>query len=303
MSSVASRVAVRFLTSMDKSMALSLAEMVKVEIAKKVPGVNWDWDVRGLNDGDNSPGFGWSGKNFSFPGKPDVFTEEGIFGGLLVKGSMAADLANGTANAIDLDVGYYNKLSTSGQEYTKIHDLGMYGVTISPKGIPTFDPGQNIGMIGTGFQELVEDIYTNPPAVSQSKQFLKKRSLRKLSDAILLKKHEEMEADMSTHGSIEAFAKYIHDEADGVYGPPDLAKLLNYITYSQADRIAQRPRTIAELRELGCTFDPHKTRLSCLPDDVSAMLCSVAAAIDASDRPSKSAVVADLRAVMDALEP
>ena len=303
MSSIASRVAARFITSMDKGMALAIAQMVKAEISR-TSGVDWDWDVRGLEKEDGSPGFGWSGNELSFPGKPDLFANGDVLGGLLVKGDLSVAPVPGTSNVIDLEVGYYHKLSAGGQEYTDVHDLGMYNFSIDANGVPTFDAGQDLSPISGGFEKLTKKTFADPNTpLSQSQSAIQRRSRKKLTEDVAKRKREEAEADRSTHGSVEAFAQYIKDDTGGTYGPPDIAKLLDVMIPNQAERIARRPAIVERLKELGCTFDRRKTKLSSSPSDVAGMLRSVASRIDASRAPSASAVARDILAVLGALEP
>jgi hypothetical protein len=298
------------ITSMSKETAVSISDIVKTVINGTAPGINWNWDAR---DQDPSSGFGWSGVNFSFPGQPSQLTENGILGGLLVKGELATNPVPGQANTVKLEVGYYHKVKgASGEgQYSMETDLGTYDINFDDKGNPDWAAGadsgqaQDLSQIGNGVKGLIEHIVANPPIKSKSKAVQKK--VQKLQQEKQLRERGETQlqqekADLSgPYSSVEAFFDHTVEESGGIYGLADLDMLLRGMFKSQADRSLNRQKTMQELKDAGLTYDPKKKTVSAGPAAVADILRIIARSIDSAKTPSMAGVISDIESVVTIL--
>jgi hypothetical protein len=295
------------IVSMSKETAVSISDLVRPLVDAVVPGIDWQWDTRGE---DPSAGFGWSGLNFSFPGKPSELSNNGILGGLLVKGNLAVNPKPGEANTVHLEVGYYHKLpGASGEgKYSMETDLGTYDINFDAKGNPSWtkdeDTGQeqDFGRVGAGVQDLVQHIVAHPPFESKSKAVQKKVQKYKEQQQVRQKGEKQLEqekADLSgPYSSIESFYDHMVDENDGVFGPPDLDMLAKGMFKSPAERASKKGELLQQLKDTGMTFDPKKTKLSAGPSSVADILRIIANNVEQASRPSIAAVTADLESVI-----
>jgi hypothetical protein len=292
---------------MDKEVALAISETLRGIIDQTVKGIDWNWDIRGTD-------FGWIGKNLSFPGKPSEFPTQGLIGGILVKGEFATEPTEGQANAVTLEVGYYNKHKGGGGEYTKCNDLGAYDCMIGPDGKPDFSKdletqqAQNLDAIGSGVKDCIDHIVKHPPdkAKSQSqvrKEFQKQEQLegsRKQDE----KWRQQLEEKRTTgpYRSIPDFFDHIVEETGGTYGPAELQRLMNTMFKSPTERDTNRKSVMDQLKDAGLTFDASRREIAVSPEDVAREIRLIADALDTAQQPSRELVVEALRGILSVVQ-
>lgn len=214
--------------STDRSIAESIREALLPLILEQFPSGYFEDKLYDTHE---------SGKGFrpgyvSFGLRPVSWTDKGLIGGCLVRGSYSSDiiksnspeqgtpewkewkesggnssLSGGEAGEIDLSVGYYNK---SGQSsFSMGRSLGVATFTIDDfeevEDMELSDPDG----LQDGIESLVDEVLKSPPegATSQSKSVLRKQS---------------------PYSSLRKFLFYLSDEGRSTFRPDEIKAISQF---------------------------------------------------------------------------
>ena len=210
------KVAIQVLLSTDRSLAESIREMLLPKILEKFPGYFED-KLYDTNEG----GKGFRPGYVSFGLRPIVWSDKGLIGGILIRGTYPSkiiysqapepntpewkewedaggnlDLKGGEAGVIDLEAGYYNK--KSGGAFSREENLGKATFTIDElEDIQEIELSDPDGM-EKAIESIVDGVLRNPPdeAISKSKR---------------------TQIQQSPYSSLKKFLHYLSDEKRTVF--------------------------------------------------------------------------------------
>ena len=287
--------------AMDKNMAVAISDLIRSEIDSDVSGIDWQWNVKAE---DLTEGFGWKDKKLSFPGKPTELEADGTLGGILIKAECSVEPTPGAKGiVIQIQGGYFHKLSQGGQEYSRVQPMGAYDIDIDDNGHPSWSldaetkQEQNFNPLYTGVRALIGDIVGAKinPSAAKKRKIDRQKELEKLQE-------KQRNKDAPKFESVPEFISYIQENHEGVYGGPLLQQLLHSLYKSNDERMANKKKIIQELTAAGLKYNIRNTETaSTQPEELAQTLLTIADAIDAAQNPSAQKVASALLEVLQLL--
>jgi hypothetical protein len=283
---------------MDQNLAVAISDLIRSEIDSDVSGIDWQWNVKAE---DLTEGFGWEGRKLSFPGKPTELEADGTLGGILIKAECSIEPTPGAKGIVmQIEGGYFHKLSQGGQKYSLVHPMGAYEIDIDDSGKPSWSSvetetqqPQDFNPLYTGVRALIGDIVgakINPSAAKKRKMD-RQKEIEKLQE-------KQRSKDAPKFDSIQEFISYVQENHEGVYGGPLLQQLMNSLYKSNDERMANKKKVMAELTAAGLKYNIRKTDTASGPESVAEKLLAIADGIDAAQEPSMQLVAAALEEVL-----
>lgn len=263
------------------AVASAIAELIKTAVTPLLEEFGPDF-------GHDAPALGVRGQSegeMSFPVRPKLFDSENLNGTLLVKikldppvqGSGKA-IAN-TETTASFVVCYYFKTPRIPGSGKCMWDTaaGSAQISFDANGKPGLKDAGEVEDIATALEQLRDRVVDSPPegAHSLSRDPQHRKEQAELNETARREKEEkarekeqserakaQKEADSHTHGSVEAFVRYMDEQDEDEFGMADLQKLLNTMFPDNASRALAQGEIKRQLEAEGMVFNPKKRHLS-----------------------------------------
>ncbi len=303
-SSLAIRVAARYLEAGDDLEALQLQDVFTkvINAGTKDLGLDWSWDAVELGGRGASPGY------FSIACKPKIFDERGILGGVQLRGTF--DKA-GNVYDVELEAGHYHKLAGGHGSYSYQTPLGDHYVDDAGPNTPmNYDLTKNpdYGHMIKAIKGLIDHIVARPPALalSQSKKWVTKRLTDKKLHDIVQESTEKEKARKETVGDPAWFVEQVKAEG-GEYGQADLNRHMQERYPNIKERAIFKQPTIDQFARDGLVFKPalplksiFSSRLS--PNSTINAILTLAGYIESANKPERSVVASRIQEILTLMD-
>lgn len=312
-------------TADDRSFAVELANILRTEINLLPIKIDWTWDVEGFEFN--------LGKTL-FTGKPVDFINFDINGGLLFRITWNPDIrserptpgtpkyqawdAGGGTHVLQNRVFKINVGVSIYPGHSSVHsfgytDLGSFKVVSTAHEKISFIPGQSFSQIKVELKDLISRMVENPPTIMRTpeweeriQQTKEKEADRQVVEQQRKQRQEITEGEKEFYGSLDLFENFVIEENDGIFGNPDLQKLMKHTGKG-------RREIMEDLKGRGLTFSPELKQslatswifsaptFGMKPLQIVHKLYQIATAIENSKRPDRNLVARDLQLLIAAL--
>lgn len=252
----------------DRSFAVEIANALRTEI-NAFAKIDWTWDIEN--------GFEYGAGKSEFVGLPNEFKYRGVNGGIMIHVSWDPQVRSqrpevgsprdiawtsyGGSKALQGRIFKINVAVSIFPGSGNVRSFGFtkidsYKVVLNAFEKVSFLPGQSFGQLKIELKDLIDRIALNPPMSMQTPEWkaLKDEFALKNEDKLMIEKQRQQrqeinEGEKEFYGSVDVFEDFVIEENDGVFGNPDLQKLMKHTGKS-------RKELMVELNRRGLTFSP-----------------------------------------------